>query len=130
MRALLVAGFLLLACTSADPMAQIKLDAAVKLDDAAGIDTALKAGADLNKKGGGLETPLMAAVLGGKAKAVDALLKHDPDVTIGEEQGYTPMHGAGFQVYRNLEPYSLGLQQKRFAFECMQCEMEPGKSLR
>jgi hypothetical protein len=29
---------------------------------------------------------------------VQALLKLGPDTSIGEKDGYTPMHGAGFQV--------------------------------
>jgi ankyrin repeat protein len=46
------------------------------------------------------QTPLMMATLQGKTDAVKALLQMDGvDVTIGEKDGYTPMHGAGFQVY-------------------------------
>ncbi len=33
----------------------------------------------------------------GKVKALKALLAAGADVTIGEKDGYTPMHGAGFQ---------------------------------
>ncbi len=53
---------------------------------------------ELNKKGQGGQTPLMASVLGGKTTAVKCLLTSNlVDVTIGENDGYTPMHGAGFQ---------------------------------
>ena len=83
----------------AQSAAQMRLQTAVQANDAAGIDQAVKAGADLNARGGGGQTPLMSAVLSGKTEAVRALLKHQPDVTIGEKDGYTPMHGAGFQVW-------------------------------
>ena len=44
------------------------------------------------------QTPLMKAVLFGRTEMVEELLKLDEvDVTIGEKDGYTPMHGAGFQ---------------------------------
>ena len=49
------------------------------------------------------QTPLMKAVLFGQTEIVEELLKLDEvDVTIGEKDGYTPMHGAGFQVIMNL----------------------------
>ena len=45
---------------------------------------------DINKKGAGNgQTPLMAAVLQGKTKNVVSLLKHNPDVTLGEKDGCT-----------------------------------------
>ncbi len=39
----------------------------------------------------------MHAVLSGRTKAVEFLLKNGADTAIGEKDGYTPMHGAGFQ---------------------------------
>lgn len=39
----------------------------------------------------------MSASLGGQAEVVDFLLSQGADPSIGEMQGYTPMHGAGFQ---------------------------------
>lgn len=51
------------------------------------IDAAIDAGADVNKRGAGGQTPLMASVLGGNTNNLKALLKHDPDVTIGEKDG-------------------------------------------
>lgn len=51
----------------------------------------------LDKKGPGKQTPLMAAVLGGKDKAVAILLEKGANVNLGEQNGYRPMHGAGFQ---------------------------------
>lgn len=39
----------------------------------------------------------MASVLAGATDAVAFLLESGADVTIGEQDGYTPMHGAGFQ---------------------------------
>ena len=43
------------------------------------------------------QTPLMAAVLRGNIQSVEYLLNNGADVTIGEKDGYTPAHGAGFQ---------------------------------
>jgi len=44
------------------------------------------------------QTLIMNAVLHGKSiEVVSALLDNGADVTIGERQGYTPIHGAGFQ---------------------------------
>lgn len=42
---------------------------------------------------GGGQTPLMHAVLTGKENSVRKLLAENADVTIGEKDGYTPMHG-------------------------------------
>merc|ERR1719261_1242166 len=39
----------------------------------------------------------MAAVLAGADKSVESLLQANADATIGEKDGYTPFHGAGFQ---------------------------------
>ena len=39
----------------------------------------------------------MAGVLTGKFESVKLLLEMGADVTIAEKDGYTPMHGAGFQ---------------------------------
>jgi ankyrin repeat protein len=82
-----------------------QLQAALSRQDADAIDAAIAAGADINLKSeGGGQTPLMAAVLGGKTENVRALLKHNPDATIGEMDGYTPMHGAGFQGRAEIVP--------------------------
>ena len=70
--------------------------AAVRANDAALVKEALM-GASINTIGPGGQTPLMHAVLQGKAVAVEELLRQGADVTIGEKDGYTPMHGAGFQ---------------------------------
>ena len=51
----------------------------------------------LNVRGSGGQTPLMAACLHGHAECVLLLLEAGADPTIGEEQGYTCLHGAGFQ---------------------------------
>jgi ankyrin repeat protein len=53
----------------------------------------------LNKRSDkiGGQTCLMSAVLGGGSKVVKWCLLNGADHTIGENQGYTPMHGAGFQ---------------------------------
>jgi ankyrin repeat protein len=46
---------------------------------------------------GSLQSPLMAACLGGHLVAAETLLELDADVSVPEKDGYTPMHGAGFQ---------------------------------
>ncbi len=51
------------------------------------------------RSAGSGQTPLMAATLQGQTEVVKYLLTVDGvDWTIGEKDGYTPMHGAGFQV--------------------------------
>jgi len=51
-----------------------------------------------NTPGPGGQTPLMHAVLTGKKNVVKWLLEEkNVDTSIGEKDGYTPMHGAGFQ---------------------------------
>merc|ERR1719217_1864078 len=59
---------------------------------------AMDDGHDLNfrEKGSG-QTALMAAVLAGQLESVKFLLEKGADTTIAEKDGYTPMHGAGFQ---------------------------------
>ena len=54
-------------------------------------------GADINEIGPGKQTVLMHSVLGGCKACVKLALEHNADVTIGEQDGYTPMHGAAFQ---------------------------------
>lgn len=61
-------------------------------------------GADINLQGAGGQTPLMASVLQGNTENVVALLKHNPDVTIGEKDGYTAFHGVGFQGRADMVP--------------------------
>jgi len=51
----------------------------------------------IDERGPGGQTPLMMAVLSGKDEAVRILLKRGADTTVGEQDGYTPCHGAGFQ---------------------------------
>mmetsp|Transcript_6297 Transcript_6297/g.14214 ORF Transcript_6297/g.14214 Transcript_6297/m.14214 type:complete len:235 (+) Transcript_6297:922-1626(+) len=58
----------------------------------------VESGADINVKDNKSgQTPLMAAVLRGKVETVKYLLDKGADVTIGEANGYTLAHGAGFQ---------------------------------
>lgn len=52
---------------------------------------------ELNERGSGGQTPLMAACLAGHARVVLALLEAGADPTVGEQQKYTCLHGAGFQ---------------------------------
>ena len=53
--------------------------------------------AGLNERGPGGQTPLMMSVLMGRTKAVKLRLASGADTTIPEQDGYTTMHGAGFQ---------------------------------
>ena len=74
-------------------------------DAAEGIRAAVAAGEDIDRVDPGAgQTPLMSAVLRGKADAVAALLELGADTSVGEKDGYTPMHGAGFQGRSNLVP--------------------------
>ena len=77
------------------------LFAAIASNDVNGIHKALKgeviAELDRQNEQRGLQTPLMFATLSGKVEAVIALLSYNPDVAVGEKEGYTPLHGAGFQ---------------------------------
>eukprot|EP00798_Chlamydomonas_sp_ICE-L_P002684 gene2684-12917_t len=67
-------------------------------NDVERMQVALKDGADVNKRGSQKRTPLMSATLGGSVDAVKLLLEQPGvDTTIPEKDGYTPMHGAGFQ---------------------------------
>ncbi|KAL7482294.1 hypothetical protein ACHAW6_007975 [Cyclotella cf. meneghiniana] len=72
-------------------------EAAANEDISAAL-SALKAGANINARSErGLQTPLMQSVLFGRGKMVQFFLEQGADTTIGERDGYTPMHGAGFQ---------------------------------
>eukprot|EP00429_Kryptoperidinium_foliaceum_P010593 CAMPEP_0176001274 /NCGR_PEP_ID=MMETSP0120_2-20121206/37_1 /TAXON_ID=160619 /ORGANISM="Kryptoperidinium foliaceum, Strain CCMP 1326" /LENGTH=181 /DNA_ID=CAMNT_0017333807 /DNA_START=147 /DNA_END=692 /DNA_ORIENTATION=- len=77
---------------------QAALVKAIRNDDAEAVQKAIEeAGADIDAKGGGGQTPLVFAVLMGKLESVKVLLKLGADVTIPEKDGYTVMHAAGFQ---------------------------------
>ena len=67
-------------------------------DNVEAVQLALQAGALINvvdETSG--QTPIMAAILRGKSAIFEYLLRENADVTIGERDGYTPAHGAGFQ---------------------------------
>lgn len=89
---------LLFSVPSAYASANDDLFEAVHSSDKDRVLLALGNGADINARGPGDQTPLMAAVLGGKTEVVKALLLSGADTTLPEKDGYTPMHGAGFQV--------------------------------
>ena len=61
-------------------------------------EKAISMGAHLNEQRRGKQTPIMAASLGGKAEIIEVLLKAGADTSIPEADGYTPLHGAAFQV--------------------------------
>jgi ankyrin repeat protein len=74
------------------------LFAAVATDDPAVVrQTIVSYGADINQKGPGGQTPLINAILTGKANAVKVLLELGADYTIPEKDGYTVFHAAAFQ---------------------------------
>jgi ankyrin repeat protein len=72
---------------------------AANRDDLKSMLAALENGADVNYQDPtSKQTALMTAALRGRADIVEELLsKWNADPTIGEQQGYTPFHGAGFQ---------------------------------
>ena len=90
------------AVDSPEDVATKALFRAVAADDAAGIKSALASGARIDERRkrftDGGQSPLMAASLRGSVHAVRVLLKAGADATIGESDGYTPLHGAAFQV--------------------------------
>ena len=99
-----VGALLLLAAqhARAAPRAAAPLYQACAQDDPAAVADALAQGADVDaadapgdRPGG--QTPLMFSVLRGSGRAVKALLEAGADTSIPEKDGYTPMHGAGFQ---------------------------------
>lgn len=62
-------------------------------EDTDAAAAALKQGANINALSPrGLQTPLMQSVLHGRTKMVKFFLENGADVTIGERDGYTPMH--------------------------------------
>jgi ankyrin repeat protein len=82
------------------PVALEDLWEAVQSNDAGDILRLMivaKDGNIINEIGPGGQTPLMNAVLLGFDNSVKTLLQLGADVTIPEKDGYTPMHGAGFQ---------------------------------
>mmetsp|Transcript_29500 Transcript_29500/g.59006 ORF Transcript_29500/g.59006 Transcript_29500/m.59006 type:complete len:200 (+) Transcript_29500:149-748(+) len=90
---------------------------AVQNDDIARAARLLKDGADINTQSpGGLQTPLMQSVLSGHEDMVQFLLSKGADTTIPEKDGYTPMHGAGFQgrakIAAMLLNHGVGLRDK------------------
>jgi ankyrin repeat protein len=68
-------------------------------NDVALLKSALQRGAFINHQEPtqGMQTALMIACLTGAQHAVRFLLEQKADVTVGEREGYTPFHGAGFQ---------------------------------
>ena len=75
---------------------------AIHKGDLVAARRAISEGAMINENGdeyqkGNKQTPLMMASLFGEAEIVALLLEKGADPTIGEKQGYTPLHGAAFQ---------------------------------
>jgi ankyrin repeat protein len=93
---LLVSALSVIAAPAVDRAA---LMSAVSADDADAIHQALKANPDaLNSQDEATgRTALMSAALGGMARAAATLVAAGADWNIPENDGYTPLHGAGFQ---------------------------------
>ena len=68
---------------------------ACESDDPAEVEAALAAGADVNLRGPGGQTPLFRSVLAGREKAVRTLLAHGADVSIPESSGFVRAAGTG-----------------------------------
>lgn len=97
--------------------ADVELFEALNEEDPDAASAALKKGADINALSPrGSQTPLMQSVLHGRMKMVKWALENGADVTIGEKDGYTPMHGAGFQgrseIAQLLKDHGVGLRGK------------------
>jgi ankyrin repeat protein len=102
----LLSSFLLLVTFSAtlaldsstSPDLQLLAACMAPEDSVDAVKIALIAGADINAiDHGSGQTPIMAATLRGNPAIVKYLLHEKADLTIGERDGYTPAHGAGFQ---------------------------------
>ena len=70
----------------------VKNDSPIEIGGMLSLDPTI-----LDMKGPGGQTPLMHAVLGGHLNAAKYLLSRGANVSITEDKGYTPAHGAGFQ---------------------------------
>lgn len=81
----------LLSFTSANRLHEL-----ISADSIAELKSAPMDGINEKSPQGG-QTPLMMAVLMGKDEAVRILLRAGADTSVGEKDGYTPCHGAGFQ---------------------------------
>merc|ERR1719461_142831 len=68
----------------------------------------IKQGMDKNEIGNGGQTPIMAACLAGADKTVRWLLDFEADITIPEKDGYTCIHGVGFQGRPDTADFLLG----------------------
>ena len=74
------------------------MHAAVGQGDLDRFKAAVAAGADINTRStSGSQTAIMGATLRGHKSIVEECLELGADLTIAEQDGYTPMHGAGFQ---------------------------------
>lgn len=100
---LITIAFLPLALSDSDDTVElnpldVELMDAIREENIEAASKALKAGGDINAiSPKGSQTPLMQSVLHGRTKMVEWCLDNGADTTIPERQGYTPMHGAGFQ---------------------------------
>ena len=97
----------LLSCVgaAADATADSLLLTAARKNNLDGIAEALKKGANIDAiTDSSGQSPLMAGVLAGSTDAVKYLLEKGASYEIGEKDGYTPPHGAGFQGRADIVP--------------------------
>merc|ERR1712070_8795 len=77
------------------------IHSAIESDDLDAVRRAVSNG-ELNKRSDSRQSPVMHSVLSGRAAIVDYLIEAGADLSItdakpGNNNGYTPIHGAGFQ---------------------------------
>lgn len=92
-----LAFLLLLQICSADVDATAQLLSAAESGDVAALRAALARSPRVNERGAGGQTALMSACLRGHADAAVILLENGADISLGERDGFTCLHGAGFQ---------------------------------
>ena len=96
-----IALLMLASLTAANDTETSALFAAVRANNATAVRAAAAAGARINEQQPPLspakQTPLMHASLTGAPEAAAALLELGADPSLGEKDGYTPLHGAAFQ---------------------------------
>ena len=102
MRRSLIAVFLAISAQ----LAHADIFSSVGRGDLADVKQALSDGAKIDNKGPSNQTPLMKAVLEGKADIVEYLLKAGASVKLTDgatpAEGYTPIHGAAFNGHAKI----------------------------
>ncbi|KAJ1621479.1 hypothetical protein T492DRAFT_847013 [Pavlovales sp. CCMP2436] len=103
---------------------------AVTQDDPIAIRVALAAGDAIDGQHLGGQTALMMGCLHGKPKAVAALLEAGADREQGEAQGYTCVHGVGFQGRAELAPGRFHATPPRLLGTAFKAHRDSGRATR